>query len=163
MSARKVILKKLETEKNKKDDDDLYILVEDTSLFLGQYSKKDFNFPGPFCKYALKANGCQAYIDMVKNHDDKSCTAMCTFGLLKITKDENNKPLFFEGQCKGTITDKERGDKGFGWDPIFEFVGNKKTFAEMSQEEKNKISHRANALKALKEHLDKEIIAKMKK
>ena len=177
--AKDVILKKLQNSKdNKLKDKDLYILVEDTSLFLTNYSK-GFNFPGPFCKFLLKGNKCQGYIDMAKGIDDKSCTAMCLFGLLKINlikekdededidlikgKDKDNKPLFFKGECKGTITDKVRGESGFGWDPIFEFIDNKKTFAEMTTEEKNKISHRANALKELKQYLEKDVISKIKK
>eukprot|EP01083_Nonionella_stella_P017891 50092_1 len=163
--AKDVILEKLGDDhnknKNKNTDKEVYILVEDTSLYLGQYSKK-FNFPGPFCKYLLKANGCQGFLDMVQQHKDKSCVAMCLFGLLKITWDGKRrapqKPLFFKGECKGNITDAMRGKDGFGWDPVFEFVGNKKTFAEMSIEEKNKISHRANALKELKVHLQENII-----
>eukprot|EP00483_Globobulimina_turgida_P006294 UN06304 len=89
---------------------------------------------------------------MVKNHDDKSCSAICTFGLLKIDKN-NDKPLFFRGECKGNIANKSRGTNGFGWDGVFEFIGNNKTLAEMTIEEKNKISHRANALKKLTKYL----------
>mmetsp|Transcript_48599 Transcript_48599/g.80589 ORF Transcript_48599/g.80589 Transcript_48599/m.80589 type:complete len:303 (-) Transcript_48599:183-1091(-) len=173
-------LKKLENSSCEQlKDKEVYILVEDTSLYLGQYSKK-FNFPGPFCKWALKANGNQSYIDMVANHEDRSCTAMCIFGLLRVKLNDEGecdggeeeeedddvqneyKPRFFKGDCKGTVTDKPRGDDGFGWDPIFEFIGNKKTFAEMNTEEKNKISHRANALKNLKQHLENDLLANIK-
>jgi len=54
---------------------------------------------------------------------------------------------FFEGRVSGKITEKELGDKGFGYDPIFLPVGSNKTFAEMSEEAKNSISHRKIALK----------------
>jgi len=54
---------------------------------------------------------------------------------------------FFEGKVSGEITEKELGDKGFGYDPIFLPVGSNKTFAEMSEEAKNSISHRKIALK----------------
>ncbi len=51
----------------------------------------------------------------------------------------------FEGIVEGKIISEKRGEKGFGYDPIFVPEGCDKTFAEMSMEEKNKISHRARA------------------
>lgn len=53
---------------------------------------------------------------------------------------------FFEGICRGRIIDEKRGDKGFGYDPVFVPEGYEKTFAELSSEEKNKISHRGRAV-----------------
>lgn len=55
----------------------------------------------------------------------------------------------YTGLCKGTITDKARGTNGFGYDPIFLIEGRDKTMAELSEDEKNQISHRANALRAV--------------
>lgn len=54
----------------------------------------------------------------------------------------------FEGECKGEILSEERGVKGFGYDPIFQVKDNNKTMAELSEEIKNQISHRANAARA---------------
>ena len=59
----------------------------------------------------------------------------------------------FEGTVSGTITEEDRGDAGFGYDPIFFLPGYNKTFAEMDPTEKNRISHRALALQKVKEHL----------
>lgn len=56
---------------------------------------------------------------------------------------------FFEGIVNGTITTEKRGKEGFGYDPIFLPDGYTKTFAELSLEEKNKMSHRALASKKL--------------
>lgn len=53
------------------------------------------------------------------------------------------------GTLEGTILDGPRGKQGFGYDPLFLPNGSGKTLAEMSMEEKNKLSHRARALKAL--------------
>ena len=61
--------------------------------------------------------------------------------------DENGKETLLRGECEGFIGKEMRGNNGFGYDPIF-MIGNK-SFAEISSEEKNKISHRANALKKL--------------
>lgn len=61
--------------------------------------------------------------------------------------------LLFEGCIKGVIIDTLRGDKGFGYDPVFRPCGYEETFAEMSSEQKNKISHRALATNKLIEYL----------
>jgi XTP/dITP diphosphohydrolase len=54
-----------------------------------------------------------------------------------------------EGVCEGTIRTKPRGTGGFGYDPIFEPAGWEQTMAELSPEEKDRISHRGRALRAL--------------
>jgi len=63
---------------------------------------------------------------------------------------------FFEGFVKGRIIHKKRGTAGFGYDPVFIPDGYDKTFAEMSLEEKNKISHRAVAVQKLIDFLNLE-------
>jgi len=59
----------------------------------------------------------------------------------------------FEGTVEGIVVDPPRGSGGFGYDPIFQPNGFKQTFAEISPETKNKISHRAKAIAALREAL----------
>lgn len=61
----------------------------------------------------------------------------------------NNKEYFFEGICKGEITNSQYGIEGFGYDPIFIPEGSNKTFAEMSIEEKTNFSHRKKAISQL--------------
>ena len=63
----------------------------------------------------------------------------------------NNQEYQFEGICKGTITETETGTNGFGYDAIFIPDGSSKTFAEMTIEEKNGFSHRANAVRKFAE------------
>jgi XTP/dITP diphosphohydrolase len=65
----------------------------------------------------------------------------------------NDKEYKFEGICKGTIIAYCRGDKGFGYDPVFVPYGSDKTFAEMDMEEKNKFSHRRKAVDKMIEFL----------
>jgi XTP/dITP diphosphohydrolase len=65
----------------------------------------------------------------------------------------NNQKHFFEGIVEGKIANEHSGDKGFGYDPIFIPMGYSQTFAQMSLEEKNKISHRSIAVKKLVEFL----------
>lgn len=61
----------------------------------------------------------------------------------------DNEQFIFEGVCKGTIIDHRVGTKGFGYDPIFKPNNSNKTFAEMTLEEKGKISHRGIAIQKL--------------
>jgi XTP/dITP diphosphohydrolase len=58
----------------------------------------------------------------------------------------NNDQHLFEGVVKGQITQEKKGSNGFGYDPVFMPNGYKLTFGELSNEEKNKISHRAVAM-----------------
>jgi XTP/dITP diphosphohydrolase len=59
----------------------------------------------------------------------------------------------FEGAVEGEIIDQPRGIGGFGYDPVFQPAGLTKTFAELSPVEKNQISHRANAIRLLRDAL----------
>ena len=61
----------------------------------------------------------------------------------------NEKHYFFEGEVLGLIRKDKKGDEGFGYDPIFQPIGYKESFAEMSIIKKNKISHRGLAVKKL--------------
>jgi XTP/dITP diphosphohydrolase len=61
----------------------------------------------------------------------------------------------FEGTVQGRITDTARGDSGFGYDPIFVPDGFEQTFGELSEEVKNTISHRAKAIRALADRLQR--------
>ena len=65
----------------------------------------------------------------------------------------NGEEHFFEGTVEGTIRHERSGSKGFGYDPIFQPDGYNITFAEMSMDEKNSISHRARAVEKLIEFL----------
>ena len=64
------------------------------------------------------------------------------------------KEYFFEGFVEGVITDNYKGDGGFGYDPIFMPNGYDKTFAEMTLDEKNQLSHRAIAVQKMIDFLN---------
>lgn len=70
---------------------------------------------------------------------------ICTLALVT----PGGKEIVVEGTCEGIIIDEPRGEGGFGYDPVFFVPEMNKTFAELSSEEKNRISHRARAVKAL--------------
>ena len=63
------------------------------------------------------------------------------------------KEYLFEGIVRGSITESERGEGGFGYDPLFVAEGYSESFAEMTAEEKNAISHRGRAVRKLAEFL----------
>ena len=65
----------------------------------------------------------------------------------------DGKQFLFEGLCKGEILTEKQGEKGFGYDPIFKPNGYNQSFAQMSSEEKNKISHRGIAIQKLVDFL----------
>ena len=69
---------------------------------------------------------------------------------------EKGEEKQFEGIVRGEILRERKGNAGFGYDPVFRPEGYDKTFAELGNEIKNKISHRARAVAALCEYLSKE-------
>ncbi len=87
-------------------------------------------------------------LDVMREVPQKKRTAQFVCVLCYL--DEAGEAHFFEGVCRGTIGTVLKGKNGFGYDPLF-CVG-EKTMAELSEEEKNKISHRAHALQQLSEY-----------
>jgi XTP/dITP diphosphohydrolase len=68
---------------------------------------------------------------------------------------ENGEKIVARGEVRGKIGYNLKGDNGFGYDPLFIVDGLGKTYAELSADEKNKLSHRSKALEILKEKLDR--------
>ena len=81
----------------------------------------------------------------LEDKEDKSAHYTCAMALVY----PDGREVTAEGYMYGSITKDRRGDRGFGYDPIFVPDGESRTVAEMTDEEKNEISHRANALKLL--------------
>ena len=67
--------------------------------------------------------------------------------------DDKGEEHLFEGICEGKILEQPKGDKGFGYDPVFQPIGYEKSFAELSGEEKNRISHRGIAIQKFLRYL----------
>lgn len=78
--------------------------------------------------------------------DDRRAHFTCCVALI----DPNGREHVVEGRCYGTIAHAEAGAGGFGYDPLFVPDGHSKSFAELSAEEKNAISHRGRALAEMK-------------
>ena len=126
------------------------VLVEDTSLCFNAYG----GLPGPYIKYFLKAIKQEGLYKMACAFEDHSAYAQSIFGL---QKNEKGEPHLFIGKTEGEIV-SPRGQKNFGlsgWDPCFKPNCSTKTYAEMEENEKNKISHRGKSSKALIDWLKK--------
>lgn len=98
---------------------------------------------------ATDKDRCKKILSELDGVPDEKRTArfVCVISYI----DSNGNASVLRGECEGIIGREMKGDNGFGYDPIF-MIGDK-SFAEISSEEKNKISHRANALKKLTEKL----------
>ena len=117
------------------------VLVEDTSLCFNAYG----GLPGAYIKYFLKAINNEGLYKMACVFDDHSAYAQSIYGLQKNEKEE---PKLFIGKTDGEIV-SPKGDNNFGWDPCFKPSCSKKTFAEMDDNEKNKISHRGKSTREM--------------
>ena len=126
------------------------VIVEDTSLFLGCLAKPDgqFGLPGPLIKWFMKTIGREGLWQLADKFGIYEAEARTTIGLAYSPVDIH----FFEGITRGTIV-APRGDSDFGWDPVFQPERQEKTYAEMIEEDKNEISHRGKAARALKTFL----------
>ena len=88
-------------------------------------------------------------LEKIENAPDRSAHYTCAMALVY----PDGRTVEAEGYMYGEITKDPRGERGFGYDPLFVFKGETRTVAEMTDEEKNAISHRANALRILLEQL----------
>ena len=80
--------------------------------------------------------------------DNRNARFRCVIAYI----DDTGEEYLFEGTVNGVILTERRGDKGFGYDPVFRPDGFDLTFAEMSEEDKNNISHRGKAVRHFAEH-----------
>ena len=89
----------------------------------------------------------QKLIHDLSTHEDKSAYYFCVLVYLRHAQDP--QPVIAEGRWDGEIISTPRGENGFGYDPHFWIAALNKTAAELSAEEKNQLSHRGQALRAL--------------
>ena len=118
-------------------------ILEDAGLFIDDLN----GFPGVYSAYVYHTIGCKGILKLLENFNNKDRNAV--FKSVFAFAASNDKPRLFIGECLGKISNIEAGDYGFGYDPIFIPDGEKKTFAQMKTEEKNKISHRGKSLNKL--------------
>lgn len=113
-----------------------------------------YNAPGVYsARYAgedkdSKAN-MRKVLSELSGKDDRAAQFRTVIALIM-----DGKEYLFEGIVKGYIIEEERGTAGFGYDPIFVPKGYTDTFAELGNDIKNTISHRARAIQKLKQFID---------
>lgn len=135
----------------------LPVFVEDAGLFIDTLS----GFPGPYSSYVYRTIGTRGILKLMARSNQRnaffhSFVAFCS-------SNERGEPLCFEGTVKGRITRAERGQQGFGFDPIFEpEIKSGKTFGQMTTEEKNSYSHRMQALRKFAEWYNDSCFTKRK-
>ena len=118
--------------------------IEDSGLFIQALK----GFPGVFSSYVFKCIGNKGILKLMEGVIDRKAQFMSVIGFY------NGGMYLFRGISEGKIAEEERGDRGFGYDPIFIPNGSQKTFGEMEIEEKNKFSHRGKAAIKLKQFLE---------
>jgi XTP/dITP diphosphohydrolase len=132
---------------------DFYIVGEDSGLFVEKLNGLPGVISARFSGERDDKKNIEKLLDMMKGYKNKEerkakfITVVCLIG-----KEEKK---FFKGEIDGYITFEPKGNNGFGYDPVFEIPEIGKTFAELSSDEKNKISHRTRAFLKLKEYLEK--------
>jgi inosine triphosphate pyrophosphatase len=119
-------------------------IVEDTSLYLDCLN----GLPGPLIKWFMKTIGKEGLWAIADNFGVYGAEARTTIGYAR----SHEEIFYFEGVRRGRIV-APRGQSNFGWDPIFQPDGSDKTQAEMTQEEKNRISMRGEAARKLRDFL----------
>jgi len=146
-SLREVALFKLNSVRNSIDGS---FFIEDAGFFIDSPLE---GFPGVYSSYVLKTIGNEGILKLIDDFESSKAhfSAIVVFYFKTI-----DKILFFEGNVEGRISNTIRCKGGFGFDPIFiPNISPDKTFAELSVEEKNKISHRGQAFTRLLDYLKK--------
>jgi XTP/dITP diphosphohydrolase len=116
-------------------------ILEDAGLFIDDLQ----GFPGVYSKYVFFTIGLGGILKLLEGVEKRGAVFRSVYAY----SEPGKKPLLIIGECKGIISMRKQGTHGFGYDPIFIPDGAKKTFGDMSVEEKNQFSHRGKALEKL--------------
>nr|CBH38047.1 probable nucleoside-triphosphatase [uncultured archaeon]CBH38462.1 conserved hypothetical protein, HAM1 family [uncultured archaeon] len=122
--------------------------IEDSGLTIPTLN----GFPGPFSAFVFNKIGNAGILKLMV--DKKGEERKATFKtVVAFCESPEKAPMLFVGTAGGRIAKAARGEGGFGYDPIFELESTNKTFAEMSTEEKNVVSHRGRAFRKLLDYI----------
>lgn len=120
-------------------------------VFSARYAAMAQNNPtGPTPSHDHGANNARLLAEL-EGKTDRSARFRTVIALVR----KGCEPQFFTGKVEGRILDHLQGSEGFGYDPLFVPQGWDKTFAEATADEKNAVSHRGNAVRALVAYLSK--------
>ena len=118
----------------------LPVFVEDAGMFIEALD----GFPGPYSSYVFRTIGNKAILKLMHGLRNRKAIFKSA---IAYSEPEMRKAVMFVGRIDGEIINEERGNHGFGFDPIFRPNFSSKSFAEMILEEKNQQSHRALVLR----------------
>ncbi len=118
-------------------------MVDDSGLFINALR----GFPGVYSAFVQKTVGNKGVLKLMEGVEDRSAVFKCCIGCTI-----GDERIVVTGTCPGVILFEEKGDGGFGYDPIFSPNG-ELSFAEIPTEVKNEISHRGNATRMLIEEM----------
>lgn len=121
------------------------VFVDDVGVYFSAWN----GFPGPFARFLQDAGGNNLILRMLKDETNRKVLVRDV-----VAFHDGRKVHTFVGELKGVIVDSPKGKLGWGYDPIIIPGGENRTYAEMGEEEKNKISHRALALAKFKDFLN---------
>ena len=128
--------------------DDSGLLVEALNGAPGVYSAR---YAG---EAATDEERCLKLLNEMAGKSDRRAAFECVVSIAV----PSGPALTYEARCEGLITEKPSGLGGFGYDPIFFYPPHKKTFAELTMQEKNRISHRGKAFAEIKDEFDRILI-----
>jgi len=115
--------------------------------------------PGVFsARYAGEGAGDEANIRKLLKAMERVTDRRAAFECVIAIAVPRGPALLYSGRCEGEIARDRSGKNGFGYDPVFFYPPLGKTFAEMSQEEKNRVSHRGKAMAQLLDEFDKVLV-----
>jgi len=100
---------------------------------------------------ATDADNVNKMLNDLKDKDNRNAAFKCVISIAVPT----GAALTYEGECQGVITKEPVGDNGFGYDPLFFYPEFNKTFAQLSIQEKGRVSHRGKALKEIADEMGK--------
>jgi XTP/dITP diphosphohydrolase len=113
------------------------LIVEDSGLFIDSLN----GFPGTYSAYVFKTIGLDGVMKILQGMENRKATMKSA-----VAYTDGKTTKSFLGEVRGAIPDNEKGEEGFGYDPIFIPEGNDRTFGE-DTDFKNQVSHRARSLR----------------
>src|SRR5215813_12196634 len=120
------------------------LIVEDSGLAIRAWGV----FPDALVKWLEKSAGLETLARMLDGFEDRGAIAICAIALF-----DGSRLVTARGELAGRIASRPRGSGGFGWDALFLPGDSDRTFAEMTGEEKDAISHRRRAWEQLSQRL----------
>ncbi|MBN1841693.1 MAG: XTP/dITP diphosphatase [Deltaproteobacteria bacterium] len=130
-------------------------LADDSGLEVealqGAPGVRSARYAGP---YATDQENNDKLLKEMKGEANRRAAFMCVISIAV----PSGVALTYEARCEGLIAEAPAGDNGFGYDPVFFYPPMNRTFAQLSAQEKNQVSHRGKALAEMKEEFDKVLI-----